>query len=251
MSLPIRIVTANVVIFAILKLAWVTMPAHILDMDAVVEALALPATARDFAVRPWTMATYMFTHIDFWHLLVNSLWLAWFGTLLTEIAGRGWALWNFVAGGVAGGVCYLLFSSVAAQPSDACLLGASAATMGVISAAMVAAPGKKVKMALVGTFSLRWVAAAGFVLFLLASLEMAPSQTAAHLGGIATGVISATVWRLHTRRNMRVMQQQARLRLEHHELVEKARQSGYASLTNAEKLQLFNLSSSGRTTGNG
>ncbi len=246
MNIPFRLITANVAIFAIMKLVWLLIPSLEISMESVVGWLALPASWSGVARAPWTVITYMFTHLDFWHLLVNSLWVAWFGCLLCEVAGGRQVLVNYLAGGIAGGLFYVSFNSGFFPGADACLIGASAATLAVITATLVSEPGRRVKIALVGVYSLRKLAVVGAVIFLFASLEMAPSQTAAHLGGIVAGGIWAITWRLYHRRHMRLMQQRTRYRLTRMELLEKARRSGYSSLTEAEKISLFNLSAEHR-----
>ena len=245
-STPFKLIIINVVIFALMKIMWLLAPSLDITMESVVEHMALPATAGEAVKSYWTALTYMFTHLDFWHLLINCLWLAWFGTLLCEIAGARHVALNYIGGGLAGAILYVSFNTGFSPASDACLIGASAATLGVITATLVSEPGKRVRLAFIGTFSLRKLAIAGGVVFLLASMEMAPSQTAAHIGGIISGGLWAVAWRLYNRRNMRVMQQRARRRLARMELIDKARRSGYSSLTDAEKLILFDLSTSRR-----
>ncbi len=225
-----------------MKIMWLLAPSMDITMESAVEYMALPATDLGAAMSPWTILTYMFTHIDFWHLLVNCLWLAWFGSLLCEIAGARHVFINYIWGGILGGVTYVAFNTGFSPASDACLIGASAATLGVITATLVSEPGKRVRLAFIGIFPLRKLAIAGGIVFLFASMEMAPSQTAAHIGGMTAGAIWALIWRLHNRRNLRIMQQRARKRLARMELIEKARRSGYSSLTDAEKLKLFDLS---------
>lgn len=242
MKAPFRLIAINVAIFAVMKIAWLLTPSTAVSMERIVGWLALPATWGELTAVPWTVVTYMFTHLDFWHLFVNCLWLAWFGCLLGDIAGGRQVAVNYLGGGITGALLYVSFNSGFIPGADACLVGASAATLAVITATLVAEPGRRVKITLIGTFSLRKIAVAGAVIFLLASLEMAPSQTAAHLGGILAGGIWAAVWRLYNRRHMRLMQQRTRSRLARIELLEKARRNGYSSLTESEKLSLFNLS---------
>lgn len=238
-----RLAIANLAIFLIIKLLWLTAPEG--TVDAIVNLMALPATPSSLLSAPWTLLTYMFIHIDFWHLVINCLWLAWFGALLTEVAGRRWLLADFFIGGTAGAVMFLIVAPMAATTS-ACLLGSSAAVFAVITATLISAPQKRVTLALIGTFSLRWVAAVGMALFFLASIEMEPSQIAAHLGGIATGTVSAIIWKLHTRRDMETMKNLTRNRLDHLALVDKVNRNGYTSLTRQEQLRLFNLSTENR-----
>lgn len=244
-----RLAALNFAVFALLKITWTLLPAHLVSMESIVGALALPDSAVDFARRPWTVCTYMFTHIDFWHLLVNTLWLVWFGGLLCDMGGARRFVAAFLLGGAGGALFYLLLVhlgpwSGATPPHGiaSCLIGSSAATMGVIAATMVSAPRRRVQFPFVGSVTLRRMAAVGLVLFLLASMEMAPSQNAAHVGGIVAGVATALVWRRRYSRHTRAMKQQIRYRFERMELVEKARTSGYASLSHAERLKLFDLS---------
>lgn len=236
----VRLTIANIALFLILKVTWLLTPDII---DPVVGMLALPSDAAAFAGRPWTAVTYMFLHLDFWHLLVNVLWLTWFGVLLGHIAGARWVVADYIAGGVAGAASYMLVTSAFPSATAAMLVGASAATLSVVAATLISAPDKKISLPVIGHFPLKWLAATGLGIFVCASLDMSVSQTAAHLGGLAAGCASALLWRTLTRRRMEVMKTAARERIAQRSLVEKARRSGYASLSRDERLQLFNLSS--------
>jgi len=52
--------------------------------DWITHYFALPAAFPDLITRPWTIISYMFLHIDFWHILFNMLWLFWFGKIFLE-----------------------------------------------------------------------------------------------------------------------------------------------------------------------
>lgn len=222
-----------------MKVTWIFAPVLV---DRIVEGMALPSGTAAFATAPWTAATYMFVHLDFWHLLVNVLWLAWFGALLDHIAGGRWVLTDYIIGGVAGAASYLALTSAIDVKPEAMLIGASAATLSVVAATLISAPDKKIDIPLIGLFPLKWLAAVGLCVFVGASLDMSYAQTAAHLGGLAAGSASALAWRITTRRRMRRMKALARDSMTRKWLVEKARRSGYASLSQHERLQLFNLS---------
>lgn len=234
-----------------LKLLWFFSPEAV---PAAVELLALPASATTGWEHLLSPVTYMFTHIDFWHLLINSLWLAWFGGMLGEVAGRRWVAPVYVGGGIMGAMFYLTVSSLVLHGEIApgtMLLGASAATLSVIAATIIITPGRRVTLALIGTFPLKWIAAVAGVIFTLASLEMEPGQTAAHLGGIAAGAIWGTAWMTVTRRKMQRMKQSARRSVSHAALLRKVREHGYTSLSRAERLTLFNLSRHDSDTSSG
>ena len=115
-----RLAIANIAVFLVLKLLWLTAPDG--TVDAIVNLLALPSTPGQLIHTPWAMLTYMFIHIDFWHLVINCLWLAWFGALLSEVAGSRWLLADFLAGGLAGALMFMIVAPMASAGS-ACLLG--------------------------------------------------------------------------------------------------------------------------------
>lgn len=240
----IRIIIINFVIFLSIKGIWLVTPEL---AEQIINALALPSTFGEAAATPWSVVSYMFVHIDFWHLLVNALWLAWFGTLLERIAGWRWVLADIMAGGLAGAISYLALPLTAGDSGPALLLGASAATLAVVSATLVAAPDKRIRIPLIGTVSFRLLSAAGLCIFVCASVEMTAAQTAAHAGGLAAGIISAFTWKRISRRKMEQMKALTRERVTHMSLIDKARRSGYASLSRNEQLKLFDLSNRGTT----
>lgn len=138
---------------------------------------------------------------------------------------------------------YMLFAGMLALTPDDAIIGASAATLSVVAATLVATPDRRVELPFIGKVLLKWLAVGGLAVFVCASLDMSVAQTAAHTGGLMAGVTSALMWRVLTRRRMAVMKALARDTIARRSLVEKARRSGYASLTPAERVQLFNLSS--------
>ena len=46
--------------------------------------IELPADPLAFIKQPWTLVTYFFTHLSFFHILFNMLFLYWFGKLIQE-----------------------------------------------------------------------------------------------------------------------------------------------------------------------
>ena len=240
--MPIILISISLAVFFLLKILWLMYPEAV---TPAVEFLALPAHPSS----PWwshalSPVTYIFTHIDFWHLLINSLWLAWFGAIFGEVAGKRWIAPLYLAGGCLGGAFYLIFATFFpnAMPEETMLVGASAATLAIIAATIIITPGRRVTLMLIGTFPLKWIAAGAGMIFLLASLEMDPGQTAAHIGGLTCGTVWGGLWMLVTRRKMARVRKSARERLDHLALIRKVRTHGYDSLSREEKIALFNLS---------
>lgn len=83
-----RLIYINIAVYVALKLLWLLLPDVPADFEAVLQWIALPASAADALPRPWTLLSYSFVQVDFIHLLVNMLWLGWFGTILSGLRGN-------------------------------------------------------------------------------------------------------------------------------------------------------------------
>ncbi len=243
-----RLIIVNAVSFLILKITWLIAPD---TLNNVIELTALPNNWGAMVAVPWSLLSYMFLHVDFWHLLVNMLWLGCFGILLERLVSRRWLLAIYLIGGIVGGVFYLSISTIGTAATDATgLVGASAATLSIIAATAVCVPNRHLRLPIVGRVQLRWLAIAGLCIFVCASLEMSTTQFAAHLGGLIAGLCLALTFTLIARRHQWHMERLAKERIATNALLNKARRSGYASLSREERLQLFKLSnnSSSNTT---
>ena len=110
--------------------------------------LALPAQLGALLVRPWTLVTYMFFHVDLLHILFNMLWFWVFGRIFLQFFTRQqlWAV--YLVSGLLGGILYVLAFNVIPYFRDvlpySMALGASAAVMGITLAAIVRAPNAQV-----------------------------------------------------------------------------------------------------------
>jgi membrane associated rhomboid family serine protease len=156
--------------------------------------LTLPAGADSFFSRPWTLLSYMFTHIGFWHLLTSMLWLWCFGYILQDLAGNSKLIPVYLYGGFIGGIIFLLVNNFSPgleknigsiQP----MLGAGAAVMAVVVATTTLAPDYRLFPMIGGGIPL-WVVALIFVAIDLATLaNVNPGIGAAHLAAGATGFL--------------------------------------------------------------
>jgi membrane associated rhomboid family serine protease len=93
---------------------------------------------------PWTLFTSMFTHDSFWMITSNMIWLACFGTMLQQHAGRQRILPLYLLSGLVGAVFYLLGMQLIPsfrelQPA-ASMTGGSPSIMALAIGATVVAP---------------------------------------------------------------------------------------------------------------
>jgi len=165
----------------------------------VLSHLVLPANVTTLLHNPWSLITAMFTHDSFWMIVSNMIWLACFGTMLQNHAGRQRILPLYLLSGIVGAVFYLLGMQIIPSFRElqpfATTTGASAAVMGLAIGATVVAPRYRLLPNLPIPF---WIIT---VIFLLANivthvinsndLTMIPSL----IGGGLTGLLYMQQWK--------------------------------------------------------
>ena len=216
---------------------------------------ALPDSFSAFLRCPWTLLSYMFTHIQPLHILFNMLWLAWFGGLLLELISPRKLLGLYLGGGLAGGLLYLCVAS-AFHFSGGMLMGASAAVLSIMAAAAVLMPNYTFHLFFIGDVKLKYIA---IIMIVLAFIGLGGGNSGgeiAHLGGAAFGLVAAfipgylrggkkTEREIKPKRVSRVISVMERHRKDAEELdrlLDKIRVSGYDSLTTQERRNLRELS---------
>ena len=155
--------------------------------------LELPALPSKFITQPWTLITYFFTHLSFFHILFNMLFLYWFGKLIQEFLGDKKALNLYVLGGIAGGLFYILIYNILPQFDQVIegsyMLGASAGVFAIVVGAAVFMPNYTMYLLLFGPVRIKYIA----LVYVLLSFFSIPIENAggniAHLGGAAIGFI--------------------------------------------------------------
>jgi membrane associated rhomboid family serine protease len=81
--------------------------------------------------RPWTALSYAFLHGSWMHVLINSVWLAAFGTPIVRRCGSGRFFILSAASAIAGAVLYAVMNPMLVLP----MIGASGAVSGLMAAA--------------------------------------------------------------------------------------------------------------------
>jgi membrane associated rhomboid family serine protease len=129
--------------------------------------LALPLDFQQLLFKPWTLLTYMFTHIELFHIFWNMLSLYWFGQILVSYTSTKKIIPLFLLGGIGGGLLtIILFTVIPAFHSflGVPLIGASAGVTAIIVAVATLVPTVKINMFLVGPVKLIYIAL--FVIFI-------------------------------------------------------------------------------------
>jgi len=167
--------------------------------------LAVPADPDLLIMRPWTLLIYMFFHQGIFHLLLNMLWLYWFGKIF-RMYFSGWQLVNvYLFGGWAGAILYVLsynfFPVFAVAKHFAILLGASAGVLGVVMAIACYVPKYTINLLFIGRVRLITIALVSIVIDIVSISNTGNAGGhIAHLGGAFFGYIFAV--NIHQRRDI-------------------------------------------------
>ena len=143
--------------------------------------------------------TYMFLHINGWHLLGNMLWLYFVGVILEDLVGRQHIWKLFVFGGLFGALFIQLFysalvffevSGAAYFPENT--LGASAGVSAVVLATAIFTPRYRLFLFGLIEVEIRWIVAVKVVLDVLGIFgDNNVGGYAAHIGGLVWGTLYA------------------------------------------------------------
>ena len=147
-------------------------------------------------IHPWSPLTYMFLHVDFWHLFMNMLMLFFFGPPLESKWGSSEFIRYYLVCGLGGVALSFLFMSYG-------IVGASAAVYGVMLAFAMAWPTAPIYVWGIFPVQAKWLV--GF-LFLVTFTSAVGSTGGggtgggvahfAHLGGFLAGLLYLkTDWR--------------------------------------------------------
>jgi membrane associated rhomboid family serine protease len=191
-----RIILINIILFAVLIVLRVVLnlSGGGAIYDWIMSQLMMPADLGTFLQKPWTLITYMFTHMDFFHILFNLLFLYWFGQLIMEYLGSKKFVNIYVLGGLAGGITFLLMYNLLPyyQPMvpRSVLLGASAGVSAIIVAAATLHPNHSFFLMFIGPVKIKYIAIFWVVFKSFAGLD-GPNAGGelAHLGGALMGWI--------------------------------------------------------------
>lgn len=190
-TLATRIIGINVGIYLLFAVVKVCLMLFNVPTTSWTEFLCLPASPALLLRHPWTLVTYMFMHANLGHLLMNMLWLYWFGRLFLYFFSSRHMRGLYVAGGLGGALlfvtAYNLFPYFTNQIASSILMGASASILAIVIAIAVKEPDHQVQLLFFGRISLKYMA----LIVILSDILFIGGSNAgghiAHLGGALTG----------------------------------------------------------------
>jgi membrane associated rhomboid family serine protease len=163
-------------------------------MNQTIRLLSVPSSFQTLLVRPWTIITYMFTHKELLHILVNLLWLYWFGKIFLEYLDQKKLVAVYLLGGIAGAFTYVLsynifpaFQNVVGESIP--LLGASASVMAIVVAIAAYVPDYTVYLFLLGKVKIKYIALGIFIFTSVMDFSVNSGGKLAHIGGALFGYL--------------------------------------------------------------
>ncbi len=151
-----------------------------------------PADLEQLLYRPWSVITYMFIHFDFWHILLNMLWLYIGGRAFANYLSEKKLLPVYLLGGLLGIAFYIasynLFPVLIKDMKTAKALGASASVVAVLIAISAYQPNHTIYFRFIGGVKLKYIA----LVFILLDFVQFKNNTGghiAHLGGAVFGLM--------------------------------------------------------------
>lgn len=183
-NMIVRIIIANVVIYMTLALTQALFPSFFAQ---VFPYIALSGNIQDLLFKPWTLITHMFSHTGFFHMAWNMIILYWFGNIVGDLLGDRRIAPLYFLGGFVGAffyiISYYLLPTIAPKA-----IGASAAVLSVVFAAVAVAPDYRVNLILLGPVKIKFI---GLFILFFDLLGVASNVNAGghvgHLGGTLFG----------------------------------------------------------------
>ena len=276
-NIPVKLIYINVGVFILLRLIIVICTLFQVGNANFIRYLQMPSSLSLLIYRPWTIVTYMFLHVDLLHILLNMLWLYWFGRIFLLYFNVRQFGGLYVSGGIFGAIFFLLaynaFPYFVNVVGPGFLMGASASVMAIVFAVSFYQKNHEINLLLIGRVKLIYLALIVLAIDLLSVVSVNSGGHIAHIGGALFGILFAgqyqkgkdlTVyinrlidrlvnWKKRQPPRMKVVYRKQESDAEFNmrkrketdtldEILDKLKQSGYQSLSSEEKKTLFDAS---------
>ncbi len=191
----VKFIFINTLVFMVLKIVTVIFRLFNIYFVDLITFVGIPSALSRLLSRFWTPLTYMFVHEQFWHLLINMLWLYWFGRIFLQyFTGRTLGS-LYVLGGFGGALLYVVaFNTIPyfLSMDNSWMIGASAAVMSIVFGAAFYRPNVRINLLFLGSIKIVYIAIAVFLIdFLSLGNNGNPGGHVAHIGGAIVGYLFA------------------------------------------------------------
>ena len=186
-----KIIAANVIIYII---GWFMANFSSLSRSESLSWLVLPKDFSEFIIKPWSIITYGFSHIDFWHLFFNVFVLYFVGRSFSNLFNIKLSLNVYFLGIISGALAYMLAFTLFPNgilKSTGPLLGASAGVRAALIFLCAYMPNYEVRL-IAFNVKLLYIGLVLVALDILGLFSGNAGGNIAHLGGDVLGFLYAT-----------------------------------------------------------
>lgn len=185
-----KIIALNILVYFI---GWFIFQTQGISREDSLIWLVLPRDFAEFIFKPWSILTYGFAHIGFWHLFFNMLVLYFIGRSFSNLFNIKLSLNIYFLGILVGGLLFMLVYTLFpngilkfAGP----LLGASAGVRAVLIFLCAYMPKKEVRL-IAFNVKLMYIGIALVILDIPGLFSLNAGGSVAHFGGYALGYFYA------------------------------------------------------------
>jgi membrane associated rhomboid family serine protease len=194
-NMVVKLIFVNIAVFVffglLLLISYLTQSSTFYNY--LLNELQVTASLHALLYQPWSAFTYMFLHVNVFHILFNMLWLYWFGEIFILYLGDKKILPLYIIGGLGGALLYILsynlFPVFKPVVNHSYMLGASASIYAIVFAAATLNPNHEIGLILFGNVKIKYVAVVSLLLSVLTIPHDNPGGGIAHLGGALTGYL--------------------------------------------------------------
>jgi rhomboid family protein len=194
-NMVVKLIFVNIAVFVffglLLLISYLTQSSTFYNY--LLNELQVTASLHALLYQPWSVFTYMFLHVNVFHILFNMLWLYWFGEIFILYLGDKKILPLYIIGGLGGALLYIfsynLFPVFKPVVNHSYMLGASASIYAIVFAAATLNPNHELGLILIGNVKIKYVAIVSLLLSVLTIPHDNPGGGIAHLGGALTGYL--------------------------------------------------------------
>ena len=271
-----KIIYLNVIIFIILNILNVIAFMLQFNINPILEKFYLPANTSILIKQPWTFFTYIFIHTKLLHLIFNMIWLYFSGKLFLQYLNYKQLIYIYILGGIFGGLLFIIsynyIPALNIYVENAQALGSSAAVLAILIAIITYIPNYTIQLPLLGLIKIKYIGIFIIIIDILSIPKGNAGGHIAHIGGAIFGYIYIKQLKKQTKYNTQFKNifqkiinqfkpikkfksiykrpksdyefntQKAKNQKKIDQILEKISNSGYESLSSAEKSTLFNAS---------
>lgn len=154
-----------------------------------VDYFAMPSATESFIKKPWSIFTYAFLHLRFFHIFGNLLVLFYIGNLFLDFFSEKQFWVYYLSGIIFGGLSFMLYYYFRTSEIAYTLVGSSAAVSAILVGLATKIPRYALRLRFVGSVELWLLTAIWVALSALGVGGINGGSGMAHLGGALIGFV--------------------------------------------------------------